>query len=880
MAEANGGELAKICADLRQTVGETIDWFIEHPELSSAQRDMLVRELKGDRRELRRLERTGTRPMCVAVFGPSQVGKSYLISSLAKRRDEPLLVRLENRTFNFLEELNPEGEGTEATGLVTRFTARKIDTPAGYPVHVKLHSITDVVKIIANTYFLDFTVEVEVDRAPSEEALFELIEAARTKLFSGPVPSSLTEDDVLDLKDYVEEKFKKRQTEKVLSETGYWDALAEFAGRLPADDWVPFLEILWGRQAQLTSLFRLICDGLEKVGHADEAFCALEALLPRERSIVNINALDELGKGKSDPVSLVTADGSKAELDRSLLTAMIAELVLTLSDPPYDYFKYTDLLDFPGYRPRFEESDLDRYLSRPDSFRELFRRGKVDYLFDAYRREQEITALLLCLKPGNQNEHAIPPLIKRWVDETHGATPEERAKALNALFVIRTMFDMRFPAGAGSKADSDERWRNAVEREYLEFLGKTISWPNEWTAGTPFRQIFWIRDPQFKNHNLMSFGEDGVENGLRDPDNIAVHKNAYLANQFVQRYVAEPERKWDEALKLNDGGVSYLAEKLSPVCNPTIKAEQVRVRLFAAVQRLKARMARFHVGDDRQAEIDKRIAATEDVIEMVFGFAEEDRFAHLIQRMQIDFEDLRRALFKVVVGAAKSPAAATQKGARRDRMRTLMKGSGRPDAAPAPAAREQSSNERSSLAANAAIDFWSRHVSEAVEDGELAEVVPDQQEHLRRLGTEIVEAAQRQKLAGQIARRLEVFTTGFENAEATRDKLALVASEEINTMVWTLGFENVAPDDRPQVFDESGVPAPVFMRRTRSADDINFDSALSFAEVFVAEWCAGYQEIVRANAERVDRPGHDRQRNEALGELISDVDAAEQKVRN
>lgn len=872
-------ELQTLCANLTSTVGDAITWFQTHPDLPPGQREGLVRELKAERRELHRLQRTSMRPMCVAVFGPSQVGKSYLISSLAKRRDEPLLVRFEDRVFNFLEELNPEGEGTEATGLVTRFTARATQTPPGFPVHVKLHSLTDVVKIIANTYFLDFAVDVEVDRAPSEQEVHTLIERARGKLASGSEATGLSEDEVLDLKDYVREKFRGRQTEKLLDDTGYWDSLAEFAGRLPADEWGGLLALLWGRNERLTGLFTLIRDGLAEVGYASEAFCALDALLERKRSIININALDDLGKSQLDAVPVAVPGGRQTKLPRALLTAIIAELVLTLDEPPYDYFKYTDLLDFPGYRPRFQETDLDSYVARPDAFRELFRRGKVDFLFDAYCREQEITALLLCSKPGNQNTHAIPRLIKRWVHETHGATPQERQGALNALFVIRTMFDMRFPSGAGSKADSDERWRNAIEREHLEFLGKTISWPKEWSPRTPFRQIFWIRDPQFQAHNLILFDEDNKESGLRDPDNIAVHKSTYLANELVQTYVEDAERKWDEVMRLNDGGVSYLAEKLTPVCNPTIKAEQVRVRLMAAIERLKSRMMRYHVGDDRQAEIDKRIAATENVIDIIFALAENERFAHLINRLQIESEELRRALFKVFMSGGKSTEAKSEAvTSRREKMRRVM-GRGRAQRnEDVPDEPSSGSSERSLLAANAAMEFWSRHANEAMEDSVLADIVADERESLGLLSAELVDAARRNKLDKQIARRLEAFTTGFENAEDARDKLALIAAEEINTFVWTLGFDRVPPDQRPVTYDENNRPVPIFQRNATSVDEVDFDSDVSFADVFVAEWCTGYQETVKANAHQAEDSTVDRARNEALGQLIKDVDAAEKKV--
>ena len=66
--------------------------------------------------------------MAVAVFGPSQSGKSYLISALARRGTDPGLARFGDRTLDFVRDINPEG-GQEATGLITRFTLRPAAAP-------------------------------------------------------------------------------------------------------------------------------------------------------------------------------------------------------------------------------------------------------------------------------------------------------------------------------------------------------------------------------------------------------------------------------------------------------------------------------------------------------------------------------------------------------------------------------------------------------------------------------------------------------------------------------------------------------------------------------------------------------------------------------
>ena len=58
--------------------------------------------------------------MCVGVFGPSQAGKSYLVSILAQPRRPAAAGAFGDQSYDFLREINPPRQ-RESTGLVTRF---------------------------------------------------------------------------------------------------------------------------------------------------------------------------------------------------------------------------------------------------------------------------------------------------------------------------------------------------------------------------------------------------------------------------------------------------------------------------------------------------------------------------------------------------------------------------------------------------------------------------------------------------------------------------------------------------------------------------------------------------------------------------------------
>src|SRR6516162_3332713 len=224
-------DLAVACANTGAAITEALGWVrndVNARRISSV-RPTLDRELRRSFIEADRLAKAIDRSMCVGVFGPSQAGKSYLISALARRGTEPAMVAFEGVTpgLDFVRQINPEG-GRESTGLVTRFSMRSIPAPPGYPVAVRLLSQSDLVKILGNTYLLDC--ELDDEHIPEESDLSALVAKARTLTASAP---GLSEEDVWDIREYFEQRqFKSEPIIRQLSTIGYWDTLQELAPTL------------------------------------------------------------------------------------------------------------------------------------------------------------------------------------------------------------------------------------------------------------------------------------------------------------------------------------------------------------------------------------------------------------------------------------------------------------------------------------------------------------------------------------------------------------------------------------------------------------------------------------------------------------------------
>ena len=266
---------ARATADAAQ---RALQWFNDAANAGSVGQEQraLNREFRRFATAARKLEQAVARPMCVGVFGPSQAGKSYLVSVLARPGEKPLIADFDGEGKDFIAEINPEG-GKEFTGLVTRFSLTRQAHPKGFPVCLRLLSEADVIKIIANTFFLDGDLSEEA--VPSPEDIEAALRAARAAA-GGDVPG-LGEDEVYDIQEYVEKHFRGSEQARALQP--FWEEAAQLAPRLQPEGRGALLAILWGGHEPFTRLYRLLAEALARLGHPADAFAPLDALIPRER---------------------------------------------------------------------------------------------------------------------------------------------------------------------------------------------------------------------------------------------------------------------------------------------------------------------------------------------------------------------------------------------------------------------------------------------------------------------------------------------------------------------------------------------------------------------------------------------------------------------
>ncbi len=109
-------ELSEYCESLAKACEDAGNWVGRNEDVVRNEKEGLLKELRRAKRSFKRCARASSRKMCAGVFGPSQAGKSYLISALARDENNNLNALFGNESHDFISEINPEG-GRNPQGL-------------------------------------------------------------------------------------------------------------------------------------------------------------------------------------------------------------------------------------------------------------------------------------------------------------------------------------------------------------------------------------------------------------------------------------------------------------------------------------------------------------------------------------------------------------------------------------------------------------------------------------------------------------------------------------------------------------------------------------------------------------------------------------------
>ncbi|SLN48803.1 Putative bacterial virulence factor [Falsiruegeria litorea R37] len=866
MSSQEQDQLAIACAQVAQLTGEALAW-VEDPEnadLVGAEARSLVQMMRKSARRARKLSRAAQTRMSVSVFGPSQAGKSFLVSVLARPDTGPLVADFQGADgqLDYIREINPEGEG-ESTGLVTRFTMEKADTPNGAPVKLTLLSEADIIRTIANSFFMDGD---RSEPVPEPAEIAAHLDAFKAR--SGSEQPGLSYDEVHEIGEYIEAAFGREAYAAALKPL--WEEAAVIAPGLSLPDRAAFFALIWGGHQPFSDLYIRLAGALGQLGHADEAFAGLDALVPRETSIIDVKTLSGVSDGA--PLSL-TANGRQVTLPRSVVCGLAAELVLPMRDLPSQMFAETDLLDFPGARNRFEQ-DLSQAFAEPEKILpELLLRGKVAYLFDRYVQNQEITSMLLCIPDSNMETVDLPGLVQNWIAATHGASAEQRDGGECVLFMVLTKFDKHLGDSAAEGGD-ETRFERRMQASLLEKFGKgSDPWVAEWQPERPFDNCYWLRNPNYYVDGLIDYGDAKQELQIRPQKagRVAELRAGCLQAPSVQRHFRNPEQAWDAALSLNDGGVSYLTQALQAVCKPDSKLRQITAQLSTLRGDLARAMAPFHVSDDVEQRVTEKQEAANLVIDDLEQALNRHRFGALMAALMVDQEEIEGRISRVPssvrITSAVSSAAAEAPTPTRQRPGRQRPGRPATDGAQT----DVRTMTLEQFQADTALEIWIDAMKAFRDDVTRREAYGLGLDTSGNLVAELIHAARRTGLSARTAAQLEEVNFGL-TVEKQAQPASILGAEAINRFISTLGMTELPESQRPKVQTADGKSRAIFAPQAPSdtVDDLP-QQPRAMAEEIWTDWVFAIEAMFVANAKDGLGGQINVDQNLRLGRILADL---------
>jgi hypothetical protein len=482
----------------------------------------------------RKLARAWSRKQSLGLFGPSQAGKSFLVGALLSHELGSLEVLSKDRTLDFLKDINP-AKGVESTGVVTRFTTNASRLTRG-DFLCELLSLESTLESMATGFLVECTAPpVDVDRV--ERCLRE------ARLATGPLAPPVFARAWETVWHDLTKKYQDRHP--YLNELRRHPAMRQGIGSdvTTTAGWVLVYSLLWGGSGyakDLDQLMRVLVDGVVSLGFAETVEVALEHVRASSEapSILDASCLNALGQTRRQVQTFT--DGRDVSLDPGVLAALIAEIRLPLKQVQGSLLEKADILDFPGGRALkgingFGPQELNT--GKLENAIEVYKRGKLTFLFEQYSLDREITALLLC-SPGPTKPEAIQlqTQVESWLQIRHGAPTPRDPKELEqpSLFLALTKFDMSL--GALRADNAKDRWESRVQEACIDFWARGHgSWILNWGGkNKPFTNLFWIRNPYADQMQSLKPGE---------PDYERV-KEGYAASRAVATFIASPEEKW------------------------------------------------------------------------------------------------------------------------------------------------------------------------------------------------------------------------------------------------------------------------------------------------------------------------------------------------
>jgi hypothetical protein len=593
---------------LSDSLSKSIDWT--QSNLHYEERQSLLRSLKEMRSEVFTItESVDSRPV-FALFGQSQVGKSYLVKNLLSTNGRGFEIEFPTGNVDFLNAINPVGGGAESTGVVTRFTIASNATDRNFPIQLSLLDVKDILLILCDSFFSDLQ---KIDGYPDSEGFSEHAIKCKQDFPSKDFTQHyLSENHVFIIKRYFDQHFM-RHSHYVdsISRSDYWLIISSYIEHVRPQDWVKLFEILWCYNPIISKLFSKLISGLTSLRFSRTAFAGVDIVLRDKGKILDVERVKGIF-GVEVLAQVVPESHPPVQIDLHLLSALTAEITLPLNPSitsEKEFLLNTDLLDFPGARSR---QQLNASHISEESAPMMLLRGKISYLFNKYSANYEINNLLFCLKNAQNEVSDIPQLLNDWIERNIGGDAQERERRLapsgrSPLFIVFTFYNESLKFNSNSdQGDLSAKWNNRFIRFFKdETVTTKYNWDDHWTESSPdFKSFYFLRDFEFSDDVFNGFRTEGRETGIKSErqDYMERMKGSFLDFPYVRAHFQKPEETWQETSTPGRDGSELIIRNLLPTANNITKTNNYLAKLAGFQMNAATLLRKHYQTDDTHAQ--------------------------------------------------------------------------------------------------------------------------------------------------------------------------------------------------------------------------------------------------------------------------------------
>ena len=512
--------------------------------------------------EINRIDRASGTRTALGVFGQSQCGKSFLTSELIGGSETRLIIDGKNNaTFH---DYNQNNADKESTALVTRFTSNSENyhAPTG-SVMVRFLSPAEIMWSFVYGFYneLKWTNGFKIDENQQKQIESNITSNDNSNRMM--VDVELLGDEFSECLTWINQNMK------------YPYALADIASdyflsheKISLEKYVVLVSTLWNGDENLTKAFQSRIETLYSLNFSYEGSIPEQIL----KKALDASSLDELSLEISSSDLIHSQNGNLDQValgntEIANVQAVIKEVCL-LADVKNDSLaSKIDILDFPGARALtglaggLDAQEISDSISNNSSklISDVFKRGKLSFLFDLYKKDLDLSLLIFCTQSGSTQEaKSLRKMLSSWV-EMYQDDPSELDNP--SLFVSFTKADLLIKNNSTENLETaDGRITARFKDNFQDSFG---SWTKDYIhKNNAFSNIYLTRSPIAGDSCFdLNNGKEDWRKGFEQQKNLL--RSAWLSNKMVDRYLGtNKELLFDNVFSPNKHGIGYLIDEV------------------------------------------------------------------------------------------------------------------------------------------------------------------------------------------------------------------------------------------------------------------------------------------------------------------------------